>query len=106
MRKFVSGDLMDPEYVKNHKDAGFASSELFSGGYGVLEWIELERQITPAVISDVAQQLARLHLASEGMSTEYGTWTHTHTHNHTHSLSHAHAHVRTYVITNGGLIRT
>ena len=83
---------MDPEYVKNHKDAGFALSELFSGGYGVLEWIELERHITPAVISDVAQQLARLHLASEGMSTEYGTWTHTHTHTITHTLCHMHMH--------------
>ena len=68
----VAGDLLDPEYVKNQESARRDTSELFSGGYGVLEWVELKRDITPNIVSDVAEQLARLHIASEGMSTECG----------------------------------
>ena len=47
-------------------------SDLFSGGYGVLEWVELKRDINPKIVSDVAQQLARVHLSTDGMSKDYG----------------------------------
>ena len=68
----VAGDLLDPEYVANHMDARRPASDLVSGGYGVLEWVELQRNLNPTVVSDVAEQLARMHLASAGMSHDYG----------------------------------
>jgi hypothetical protein len=69
----VAGDLLDPDYVANHRmDAGRPRSDLVSGGFGVLEWVELDRNLNPLVVSDVAQQLARVHLSSEGMSRDYG----------------------------------
>lgn len=68
----VAGDLLDDDGVKNHLEAGFEVSDLFSGGYGVLEWVELKRDINPNIVSDVAQQLARVHLSTVGMSKDYG----------------------------------
>ena len=68
----VAGDLLDADFVSNHLSAGLPRSDLMSGGYGVLEWVELQRTINPLVVSDVAQQLARVHLSTEGMSQDYG----------------------------------
>lgn len=68
----VAGDLLNADFVSNHLEAGFPQSDLMSGGYGVLEWVELKRDINPLVVSDVAQQLARVHLSTEGMSEDYG----------------------------------
>ena len=56
----LAGDLLDVESVANHMEARFSASDLVSGGFGVLEWVELRRDITPVVVSDVAQQLAKV----------------------------------------------
>ncbi|EKX41557.1 hypothetical protein GUITHDRAFT_141824 [Guillardia theta CCMP2712] len=55
----VAGDLWDDEYIRNMRSVNKNVSELVSGGYGVLEWVEMKR-------------LAALHLNSLEKSRNHG----------------------------------
>jgi len=68
----VAGDLWDDEYIRNMRSVNKNVSELVSGGYGVLEWVEMKRSITPNLVGRVAEQLAALHLNSLEKSRNHG----------------------------------
>uniref|UniRef100_A0A7S0EH96 protein-ribulosamine 3-kinase n=1 Tax=Hanusia phi TaxID=3032 RepID=A0A7S0EH96_9CRYP len=60
----VAGDLWDDDYIRNMRSAKKNVTDLVSGGYGVLEWVEMKRSITPYLVGRVAEQMAALHLNS------------------------------------------